>query len=275
MKIFDKKQEDGFSVVELLIVAAVLSVIGFGVWKVAGSRQTDNDKRTTAAHAVMPDNLSGLKTIDEILGLAAAEIGARQILAIELQLEDTGLVYSVKLADGSSLAFDARTGGKVQADDHTDPEKDEDKALPAAFRPAVTLESALQSAKEKRPGKTVSKIELEVEDGVVVFSVRFSDRGRVDVDATSGAVLRVREPGKPDIKLHDDDNDIDDDGDKNHTDSDDDNDGIRDNDDPDDEGDGIADHDDNDDDNDGLDDEKDSGGSGGQSDNSGGDSDEH
>ena len=262
-------KQNGFTIVELLIILVVVSVVGLITWRVVDTRRADNGAKPVAHQAVLPDNLSGLKPADEILSLATAEIGPRQILAIELEQEDEGLVYTIKLGDGAVLVFDARTGTKVQLNNPDSPETDGDKPLPAAFKPAITLQTAVQTAKEKRSGIAISKVELEVEDGIVVFSVRFSDGGRVDVDALTGEILRLREPGKPDVKLQDDNNDIDDDGANNGVDVDDDNDGIKDDDDDDDEVDGLADDDDSDDDNDGVDDDNDdSGNSGSGSNNS-------
>lgn len=252
------KDQHGFTVVEILLVVAVVGIVGVVGWKVVGNQGGAPKPSTQLDNAlVLPDSLDGVKPIDEIMTLAAAEIAARQVLATELEQEDEGLVYSIKLSDGSVLVFDARTGVKVQLKSPDGAETDTDTPLPAGFKPTVALVTAVQTAKTQRPGKVVEKVELEVEDGIVVYSVRFSDDGRVDVDATSGNVLRIREPGKPDVKLQDDDNDIDDDGQQNGPDSDDDNDGINDADDNDKDNDGVDNGPDLDDDNDGNDDDRD------------------
>lgn len=256
MKITKIKQ-NGFTIIESLIILVIVGVVSFGIWRVVDTRRSDNQPNVVAHQQVLPDSLSDLKPTDEILSLATAEIGTRQILAVELEQEDEGLVYSVKLSDGTVLVFNARTGAKVQLNNPDNPEIDNDKPLPAAFKPAITLQAAVQTAKEKRPSKTVSKVKLELEGGIVVFSVRFSDGGRVDVDALTGDTLRLREPGRPEVKLRDDDNDIDDDGDNNGVDIDDDNDSINDSNDSDDENDGLADDEDPDDDNDGINDDED------------------
>lgn len=198
-------------------------------------------------------------------------------MANELEQESEGLVYSIKLSDGTVLVFDAKTGDKVQLRSPDGAEAGSDLPFPTGFKPAVTLVAAVQTAKSQRTGKAVAKVELEVENGIVVYSVRFSDDGRVDIDAITGSVLRIREPGKPDIKLKDDDNDIDDDGQPNGQDPDDDNDNIKDINDTDNENDGVVNSTDADDDNDGTSDssDTDSGNSGIGSSNSGSGSGSH
>jgi prepilin-type N-terminal cleavage/methylation domain-containing protein len=257
MKTINKSQ-NGFTVVEILIVVAVIGLVGFLGWRFLDSQQQNNKPTSQLnSQAVLPESLAGIKSIDEIIALATTEIAERQVLAVELEQEDEALVYSMKLSDGTMLIFDARTGDKVQLKSTDSVETDDDMPLPAGFKPAITFDVAIQTAKAERPGKVVQKVELEQEDGIVVYSVRFSDDGRVDVDATTGSVLRIREPGKPDVKLQDNDNDIDDDGQQNGQDIDDDNDNIKDTDDSDNENDGVVNITDEDDDNDGTDDSSD------------------
>ena len=252
------KNQNGFTVVEILIVVALLGIVGLIGWRFVDSQQENtNPPNQLNNRSVLPESLAGIKSIDEIITQAAPEIAARQVLAAELEQEDEGLVYSIKLSDGTVLVFDAKTGNKVQLKAPDGVDTDDDKPLPAGFKPAVTLETAVQTAKTQRAGKVVEKVELEVEDGIVVYSVRFSDDGRVDIDANTGSVLRIREPGKPDVKLQDVDNDIDDDGQQNGQDIDDDNDDIKDIDDNDNENDGVTNDADADDDNDGTSDTSD------------------
>ncbi len=252
------KKQDGFSAVEVVIVAAVIGILGFGAWRVIDMRSDKND--SAASSLKLTADLTGIKSMDEIVSLAAEDIDELQVMSVKLEQKDADLFYFIKLSDGTVLAYDAKTGTKVQvtasADDAED-ENDDDDALPAGYKPAVSLQAAIQAAQSKRPGKTVSKISLELEDGVAVYSVRFSDKGRVDVDAATAEVLRVKEPGQQEVKLRDDDGDIDDDKNKNSTDTDDDNDGTSDREDEDDEGDGVDDDEDEDDDNDGVDDNED------------------
>jgi len=64
--------------------------------------------------------------------------------------------------------------------------------VPTAFVPAISAEKAKLLALVALPGKTVVKIELHLEEGKIVWSVGFSDKKRVDIDATTGAVVRIK-----------------------------------------------------------------------------------
>lgn len=247
--------QKGFSIIEILIVVAVLGLVGFIGFRFIDNQQDKSNQLNN--ESVLPESLTEVKSIDEIITLAALDIATRDVLAVELEQKDEGLVYSIKLGDGTKLVFDALTGNKVLLKSSDGVETDDDTPLPVGFKPGITLGAAVQTAKTQRVGKFVEKVELEVEDGIVVYSVRFSDEGRVDIDATTGSVLRIREPGEPEVKLRDDDNDIDDDEEDNGQDTDDDNDDIVDNEDEDNENDGVINDTDEDDDNDGTSDDMD------------------
>lgn len=136
----------------------------------------------------VPANLDDLLPLDQLRDIALADSDGASITGIELEKEDEGLLYKVKFSDGSIRFYDAKTGESV-----TQKSEDDDDDVPAgSFVGGISLAEARQIASDERPGKTITKIELENEEGVVVYSVRFSDGGRVDVSAETGNVLRVR-----------------------------------------------------------------------------------
>lgn len=257
-----KINQSGFGHIELMLVLVAVGIIGFGVWRVMSSDQLPDNRQAAVTSQSqqseaeeLPSDVSGLRTLEEIQVLAA-ESSSEAILGIELEVEDGVVVYSVHLADGSVLYFDASTGEVLQLSDDNDDEIGEDAStIPGDFVTGVSLQQALDIAKEKRPNSVVKKIEFEVEDGVVVYSVRFTDDSRVDVNALDGTIQRLRDEAGTDVIKVDDD--FDDDGVDNSVDDDDDDDGIRDEEDSDDDNDGIEDEEDDDDDNDGLEDDED------------------
>lgn len=256
------KNQNGFSHLAIILIIAVIGVIGVAGWRVMDKNRSakSNQSQSVLSQDVLPGDLAGIKPIGEILTAAQTEIGERKVIQIELNQEDLALIYEITLKDGSTLVYDAKTGEKLTISvKDTDNEKDDDgdDPLPAGFKPSVSLQDVLSKAKAEHPGIEVRKVELEVEDGVVVFSVRFVDKFRVDIDAADGSILRIKSPDGPDVKIKDDDADIDDDGQKNDQDDDDDNNGVKNVDDDDDEGDGVNDDKDADDDNDGEDDDED------------------
>lgn len=264
------KNQNGFSHIVIILVIAVIGVVGFAGWRVTNKNRSSqtNQSQSTLSQDFLPSDIAAIKPIDGILAGAQTEIGTRPVIQIELNQEDSGLVFEITLKDGTTLVYDAKTGEKLTTsikDVETEKDDDGDNPLPAGFRPTVSPQDALTKAIAQHSGSNVRKIELEVEDGIVVFSVRFVDKFRVDIDAKTGSVLRIKSPDGPDVKLLDNDNDIDDDGVDNAADDDNDNNGRLNRDDDDDEGDGIEDAQDNDDDNDGHQDSEDSDRSGSNS----------
>jgi uncharacterized membrane protein YkoI len=113
-----------------------------------------------------------------------------------------GLVAVPSIAFASHGADDINVpAGDVRQEDRQ-ANRQEDKAdkVPAgtaqarddqAVSPSNTaITEAITIAQNEMPGKTVVKVEHENEDGVDVFSVRFDDGSRVDVDSSTGAVVR-------------------------------------------------------------------------------------
>ncbi len=80
----------------------------------------------------------------------------------------------------------------------------------------MTMEQAIAQAQAVFPGKIVTKVEVENEHNALVYSIRFSDGSRMDIDANTGAVVRTR-----DFTDHDNrDNEHRQSGSNNHEDSD-------------------------------------------------------
>ncbi|HRJ06750.1 MAG TPA: PepSY domain-containing protein [Candidatus Saccharibacteria bacterium] len=166
----------------LAVLAALVIVGSTSAFVATNQAHTARD-----AEIEVPANLDDLLSFDEVRALAIKDMPNGVITGIELEKEDNGMVYKVKFADGTVRIYDAKTGEAV-----TKSGSESDDSVPSSFNAGITAEKARQIALDQRPGKTITKIELETEHGTVVYSVRFSDGGRVDVDASNGAVLRVR-----------------------------------------------------------------------------------
>ena len=57
----------------------------------------------------------------------------------------------------------------------------------------ITLEEALVIAKKEFPVKTVEKTESEKEDGILIWEIKFTDGSKLEIDATTGAVLSKKD----------------------------------------------------------------------------------
>lgn len=139
----------------------------------------------------LPLNLNDVLGVDEMTTLAQSDApqGAT-VASVEIENEHGAVLYKVKFSDGSFRLYDAVTGLP-----YVDTEKSSEtsESVPAGFVAEITVQQARDLASAQRPGKTITKIELETEEGKVVYSVQFSDGGRVDVSATDGTILRVRQ----------------------------------------------------------------------------------
>ena len=246
-----KNTQQGFAHIVMIVVVVAVVVLVFLGWRAASDNADTNlSIDSTSEQTPLLADLSGVKSIEEIQALAVSQAGDANVVGIELETNDDTTVYVVHLSDGTRLVFDAKTGEVGVLNDDDDDEIGELKQIPAGFKASISITKAVEIAKTNRPNSTVEKVKFEVEKGVVVYSVRFTDESRVDVNAKTGKVQRLKdEKGTDVIKV---DDDFDDDGVNNSDDDDDDNDGIKDTDDDDDDNDGVKDTDDDDDDNDGV-----------------------
>jgi uncharacterized membrane protein YkoI len=167
-------------------IAVLIMVIFVGASSAAVTTSRSNNARE--AEIEIPRDLAALLSFDDIRTVALTEVPTGTVVGVELEQEDGVLIYKVKFSDGSFRLYDANTGVLVNKD-----QLEVEESVPAGFVAGISLQEARTTAQNERPGKTITKIELEVENGVVVYSVRFSDDGRVDVDANSGAVVRVKD----------------------------------------------------------------------------------
>lgn len=196
-------------------LALVVAVVGFAGYRVMDSQQQASLNSAQDASGIImltPASLKGILPIAEAEQLALQDSNeTSQIVDLELGTEDGVLVYKVELSNGISVFINAKTGAvikqsmdePVKADDTSEA----DDALPANFTAGIAVEEALAIAQEKFLNSKVNKIALDFEQGVVVYSIRFADKARVDVDANTGKVVRVKEPKvarREDERRHDD-----------------------------------------------------------------------
>lgn len=241
-----KLNKKGFGVIELILVVVLVGVVGYVGWSVFNSDDTSQQASITDEEALaLPEDLNSLKSFDEIMQLAT-ESGDK-VAAVSLETEDGLLVYKVWLENGSLMYVDAVLGETIDVENEV--ESASEDAIPEGFEATTSVDNALNAARAEHPNVSVKKIEMEVQDGSVVFRIEFVDEVKVDVDALSGSVVLIE---TPDI---DTDDDLDNDGIKNEMDNDIDNDGIENEMDNDDDNDGVNDDQDDDDDNDGVKDE--------------------
>ena len=139
-------------------------------------------------------------TQDEAINAALEKVPGT-VEEVELEDEKGTIVYEIELVstDGTEheVEVDAQTGEvlKVEADDDDEnEEEDSQNQAKLAKQAKITEDEAINMALEKVPG-TVNEIELEVENGTVVYEIEvLSTDGteqEVKVDAQTGEVLKV------------------------------------------------------------------------------------
>lgn len=197
-----KKINDAAGVAHLqLLIVVILTVgaIGFVGWRImdnGNSDQAHTSTETTAAIAEpLPENIDDVLSLEKITQLAQDQKPGAVVSHVELEQEDAGLVYKVVFGDKTVLVFNARSGVLVTLPNTAQAEA-HDHVLPTNFKPGVSLSQAIATAKTKFPDQKVIKVEIEVEDGAVVYSVRMTGDARVDVNAATGAVVKTESDKK-------------------------------------------------------------------------------
>lgn len=202
---FRKNQNGMIGPLEIVAVVAVLAIVGFVVFRVTrgSTNKLASQGLTEELASVEELTVVDINTLEEMEALAGSELGTASIVGYELDQDGTDILYKLRLSDGRVLVFNATSGAFIESEEG----ESESEAVPNGFVAGVSLKEAISIAQAERPGKTVAKVEFEVEDGVGVYSVRFTDSGRVDVSAAGGAVVKVEAGDEEDEAEDEDEND--------------------------------------------------------------------
>lgn len=189
----NKQHQSGFSVIEAGIIIAVVAVVGLLGWKFYDAKvnkaAVSNVSESASTADMVPEELAGLVDLSEIQQKAIADKNGVTVVHVELEQSGDALVYKAELSDGTVTVYNARTGARMSSKAIAEKTSE---ALPANVTTGISFAKALEVAKAEKPGSKVFKIELELEGGVVVYSVRFTDKARVDVNAQTGAIVRTK-----------------------------------------------------------------------------------
>lgn len=189
----NKQHQNGFSVIEAGIIIAVVAVVGLLGWKFYDAKvnkaAVSNVSETANTADMVPEALADLVDLNEIKQNAIADKNGVTVVHVELEQSGDKLVYKAELSDGTVTVYNARTGAHMSSKATSEKTSE---VLPADITTGISFAKALEVAKAEKPGSKVYKIELELEGGVVVYSVRFTDKARVDVNAQTGAIVRTK-----------------------------------------------------------------------------------
>ena len=182
----------------LIGAVIVLALGGAGAFAINKSADVPNANVAQAKDGSKDDTRidatrSGeLLSIDEVKDLSTVKSAGSAVSEVELEEEHGAWLYKVQLANGKELFFDARSGEATDKNDRM--MNDNHQAMPIVndtTLQSITSRRAAQIAKDHNGGGIIRKIERETEHGAAIYSVRFNDGARVDVQASDGAIVRV------------------------------------------------------------------------------------
>ncbi len=170
----------------MIVVVVVLLVGGFVVWEAASSNN-DNQANTESIEQIemLPGNLDTLKSLDEIEEIAEAGDGV-SVISFVLETKDGRTVYKIILSNGQKLEIDAVTG-ETLSQETTD--VSEDDKIPARVDINISPSQAYQKASSKSSSE-IKSVEMEVEDTKVVYKIEFEDGSKIEIDATTGNIVK-------------------------------------------------------------------------------------
>ncbi|WP_342513427.1 PepSY domain-containing protein [Sporosarcina sp. FSL K6-1522] len=179
-----------------MMIPALAGVLAIGGVVVAG-----NAEKSLAAES------KGLLTIEEAKAIAVKSVGGK-VTEIELDREKSGAIYEVEVQSEGieyDLDIDAKTGKvlRTDQDDRDGDDRDDDVVVPNG-KP-ITEVAAIAIANKQAKG-IVTKVELDNEDGRVIYEIEMKDgtyEYDFDIDAVSGEVLKFEKDQDDDD--HDDD----------------------------------------------------------------------
>ena len=185
-----KQNESGIAHIGLILLAvAVIGVGSLVYWRVSNtkSKTQANVAETNRQEQItpLPDNLQGLKTQEEIKQIAGTSTGV-DVVSLVLESKDGSFVYKIVLSNGKKLVIDAQSG-KVLSQETTDVA--ESDKIPAGVQVKISSDQAYKIAASKH-SSPIKTIEMETEDKKVVYKIEYKDGSKIEIDATTGAVLK-------------------------------------------------------------------------------------
>jgi uncharacterized membrane protein YkoI len=130
--------------------------------------------------------------------IALADHDGAVVREAGLEFEGEALVYEITLSGGIEVVIDASSGAvlMVEQDDDERPRRARDgegRSTPAAgaplLQPTISLEQAQRTALAANADAAVEEVELEFEDGRLVYEVELSNDVDVEIDAVTGEIL--------------------------------------------------------------------------------------
>jgi hypothetical protein len=198
MKKQNRGNDSGFAVVELLLILVLLAgITGVGYY-VYSQRETTQRANTEEVAQVeqaetLPEDLNEVIEVKEVIDAVEQENPEDPIVDIDLESEDSTIMFIVKLKSGKSLYVDAKSAAIVRTKNGTPSNQ---ASLPASLGSLISVAEAQKIALAKYPEGRIVKIELELDDGKWEYEVKFLSGIKVEVSAEDGTVTKIKNEGK-------------------------------------------------------------------------------
>ena len=129
-------------------------------------------------------------TAEEAKEIAEKAFDGARAVELELERENGGLVYEVELDNGSEIEIDAATGHILEID----LDDDDDESLELQEASGITPDQARKIAEEAAgSGAKAVELELERENGGLVYEVELDNGIEVEINADTGDVLEIEQ----------------------------------------------------------------------------------
>lgn len=187
-----KLQSNQNGIAHLGLILAVVAVVAVGVFayvRVQNSNKASlhtGNQETADQLQTLPENLTDIKTLAELEQIAGVD-SSTSIIKFVLENDGGTNVYKVVLSNGRKLVINATTGAII-SEETVDVSGDEQ--LPAGVKINITPAQAYAQA-ASRSSSPIKSIELEVEDKKVVYKIEYKDGSKIEIDATTGAVIKA------------------------------------------------------------------------------------
>jgi|GEM_PF-4710213 len=176
----------------VLANVALVVIVAIGLLTTFAQAQDDDTANLTQANVARSDALI----------IAETEVDSPAV-SIELERENGVLIYSIHTANRQEIDINALDGSVIAVEPPHDHCEDDDEFV--LGEPTITLVEAMTTAETEGGSPAVSG-DLEMEGGVLVYSVDLNDGQEINVNALDGAIISVENDMDETFGLDDDQN---------------------------------------------------------------------
>ncbi len=187
------------------VVALTLGIGGFTISKTYAANNTSPSAQTVldddreVNDATEQANLEAIAKIssDEAKTIVTDSNHDYTVNYAELEEEDGQAIYAVKTVDKAGTYYevkvDAVSGNIIKTEKDDDQGQEEIDSADQAAQAKITTDDAKTAVMSAHPDYTINQVELEDEDGQIIYAVKATDANNqfyeVEVDATNGTIL--------------------------------------------------------------------------------------